>query len=302
MSFTTSDQQLADYYETETRFAVDRDVAIFERDGRLLGYVRTGLNEEGSGRHVYELMPFLDPMVDPDAVFPAMLAVIEAHGRRLAANDPAPEKVFMTFGGDATPALERHVLAAGFAPVRHSYAMVRPHVDDLPESELSPSLEIRPVRPEDVRAIWDAAVEAFRDARGFVEPTEEDYQRFLTDPSDSQTDLWQVAWDGDQVVGQVRAYINEPENEELGRKRGYTESISVRRPWRRQGVARALIGASIRALRERGMTETALGVDTENVTGALTLYEACGYVPEARTTWYEKPIGSPAAAEIAGSD
>jgi len=290
MSFTTTDQQLADYYETETRFDADRDVAIFERDGRLLGYVRSGLNEEATGRHAYELMPFLDPAVDPDPVYPAMLAVIEAHGRRLAADDPAPDKVFTTFGGDATPALERYVLDAGFVPVRHSYEMVRPHVDDVPDSELPPGLELRPVRPGDVRRIWDGGVEAFRDARGFVEPTAEDYERFLTDPSDSQTDLWQIAWDGDEVVGQVRAYIHEPENEQLGRKRGYTESISVRRPSRRRGVARALIGASIRALRDRGMTETALGVDTENVTGALRLYEACGYVPEARTTTFEKPM------------
>ena len=290
MSFTTTDEQMAEFYATATRFEPARDVAIAERDGRMIGYVRSGLNVEGTGRHVYELVPFLDPAVDPDPVYPAMLALIEGHIQGLAAADPAPDKVVATFGGDAAPALEQLVLAAGFRPVRHGYSMVRPHVEDLLESDLPGGLEIRPVRPEDVRAIWDAEVEAFRDAYGFIEPTDDDYQRFLTDPNDSQTDLWQVAWDGDRVAGQVRAFINALENEQLDRKRGYTEHISVGRPWRRQGVARALIGASIRALRERGMTETALGVDTENVSGALRLYEACGYVPEARTTTYEKPI------------
>jgi ribosomal protein S18 acetylase RimI-like enzyme len=215
---------------------------------------------------------------------------MEAHLRSLAAADPAPEKVLATFGGDSVPRLEALALAAGFVPVRHGYSMVRPHVEDLPDSDLPEGLEIRPVRPEHLRPIWDAAVEAFRDAWGFVEPTEVDYQHYLTDPLDSQTDLWQIAWDGDEVAGQVRAFINEFENEQLGRKRGYTESISVRRPWRRRGLARALIGASIRQLRERGMTETALGVDTENVTGALRLYESCGYVPVARTSVLEKPF------------
>jgi mycothiol synthase len=290
MSFTTSDEQMADFYEHATRFDRDRDVAVLERDGHVIGYTRVGLLVEGSGRHLYELVSFIDPTIDPAPAYPAMLALMEAHARRLAADDPAHDKVITTFGGDSAPVLEQLVLAAGFEPVRHGYSMVRPHVDDLPDSELPPGLEIRPVRPEHVRAIWEAGAEAFRDAYGFVEPTDDDYQRFLTDPIESQTDLWQVAWDGDEVAGQVRAFINDQENRDLGRKRGYTESISVRRPWRRRGVARALIGASIRALRERGMTETALGVDTENVSGALRVYEACGYVPESRTTTFEKPI------------
>jgi ribosomal protein S18 acetylase RimI-like enzyme len=177
--------------------------------------------------------------------------------------------------------------------------MVRPHVEDLPDSDLPDGLEIRPVRPEDVRAIWEASVEASRDSWGFVEPSEADYAQLLTDRLDSQTDLWQVAWDGDLVAGQVRAYIDERENDELGRRRGYTEHIGVRRAWRRRGLARALIGASIRQMRDRGMTETALGVDAENVSGALRLYESCGYRAISRTSTLEKPLESAGPARSA---
>jgi ribosomal protein S18 acetylase RimI-like enzyme len=106
----------------------------------------------------------------------------------------------------------------------------------------------------------------------------------------SDTSLWRIAWDGGEVAGQVRAYINAEENEQFGRKRGYTEHISVRRPWRRRGLARALIAASFPLLRERGMTEAALGVDTENVSGALRVYEACGFKPISRSTSYRRPL------------
>jgi mycothiol synthase len=289
-SFTTTVDQMAAYYDGADRFVPDRDVAVFELDGEVVGYGRTGVNEQPSVR-VYEVVCFIDPAVDPTAIYPAMLVTLEAHARRLAADDPPGEKVIETFGGDDAPTLERFVLAAGFEPVRHGYTMVRPHVDDLPDSDLPAGLEIRPVQPEHRRAIWDAATEAFRDAWGFVEPTEAEYERYVTDPIESQIDLWRVAWDGDEVAGQVRSYINDVENERFGRLRGYTEAISVRRPWRRRGLARALIGASIVALRERGMTETALGVDTENVTGALHLYESCGYVPVSRSTIFHKPLG-----------
>jgi len=41
--------------------------------------------------------------------------------------------------------------------------------------------------------------------------------------------------------------------------RGWTDPIGVRRRWRKQGLARALIARSLRLLREQGMTEAGLG-------------------------------------------
>ena len=53
--------------------------------------------------------------------------------------------------------------------------------------------------------------------------------------------------------------------------------MSVRRPWRGRGVAKALCAASFRVLREQGMDEAWLGVDGTNPTGALQLYEGLGF-------------------------
>ena len=100
--------------------------------------------------------------------------------------------------------------------------------------------------------------------------------------------LWWVAWDGDQVAGQVRSYINPGENSEYHRKRGYTEFISVRRPWRRQGLARALLCQSLEVLRDRGMEEAALGVMTANPRGAMRLYESVGFRVRETFGWYRK--------------
>ena len=288
-SFTTSDEQLAAFYDSPGHFDSARDVAIFEVDGQIAGYARGGVNTEVSGLRVYEIVPFVDPAADVDLLYPLMLAIIEDHLRALARDDPA-EKVLETFGGDSAPHLARHVEAAGFQAIRDGYTMVRPDLEDLPDAELPPGVEIRDVRHEHLRPIWDAATEAFRDAWGETEPTEADYQRYLTDPVESDTTLWRIAWAGDEVVGQVRSFINADENEEQGRLRGYTESISVRRPWRGRGLARALIAASFPLLRARGMTEAALGVDTENVSGALHVYEACGFVPVSRSATYRKPL------------
>ena len=116
-----------------------------------------------------------------------------------------------------------------------------------------------------------------------------DYQRFLNEVP-FQPHLWQVAWDGDQVAGMVRNFIDDEQNAKYNRKRGYTESISVRRPWRKRGLARALIARSFNMHRDLGMTEAALGVDTQNPNGARQLYESMGFQTVWSSSSYRKPL------------
>jgi ribosomal protein S18 acetylase RimI-like enzyme len=167
--------------------------------------------------------------------------------------------------------------------------MVRPTVTGLPTHPLPDGLQVRPVTEDQLRTIWEADAEAFRDHWGYVAPTEENYGEFLDFPH-TDTSLWKVAWDGDRVAGQVRSFINHNENEEYGRQRGYTEFISTAREWRRKGVAKALIVASIEELGRRGMEEVGLGVHTENPNGAYQLYESLGFEVVSSSTLYRKPI------------
>jgi ribosomal protein S18 acetylase RimI-like enzyme len=84
------------------------------------------------------------------------------------------------------------------------------------------------------------------------------------------------------------SWIWRAENETLGVRRGWLERISVRRPWRKRGLATALIVSALEGLRDRGMTDAMLGVDAENVTGALGLYEKLGFRVKDRSTNYRK--------------
>jgi mycothiol synthase len=154
---------------------------------------------------------------------------------------------------------------------------------------LPEGVEVREVKPEHYHAIWHAEAEAFLDHWGAEPIDEEDYPRWL-DQTPFQPHLWRVAWDGDEVVGMVRNYIDEESNARFNRKRGYTEDISVRRQWRRKGVARALIARSFVVHKEQGMTEAALSVDTENPNGALQLYESMGFEVTKRGAAYRKAM------------
>jgi ribosomal protein S18 acetylase RimI-like enzyme len=164
----------------------------------------------------------------------------------------------------------------GYIPERYFIDMVRPIDAPLGEYHMPEGLEIRPVKPEDYRKVWDAHLDAFRDHWGFEERNEEQFIAWQEDTW-FQPDLWKVAWDGEEIAGRVGNYFLEDENKAFQRKRGYTDSISVSRKWRERGLAKALIAESIRMFKEMGMEETALGVDTANLTGALKLYTGLGY-------------------------
>jgi mycothiol synthase len=286
--FYSTDDQFATYYETMTESDPAEDVAIVEVDGRMVGYGRASWREEAGGLRVYDVNPLIDAA--DQAVVTALIDVLEARIRTIAAGHPAGRKVLQAFVGATAPERGALFLRRGYEPVRFSYLMIRPSLDDLPDAPLPPGLEIRDVLPEHLPLIWAADQEAFRDHWGYTPATEADYEHFLNDPVTNDTSLWRVAWDGDEVAGQVRSYISAEENERFGRRRAYTESISVRRPWRRRGLARALIAASFPLLRARGMTEAALGVDAENTSGALRVYEACGFRVVSRSTRYRKPL------------
>jgi ribosomal protein S18 acetylase RimI-like enzyme len=153
---------------------------------------------------------------------------------------------------------------------------VRPHLDDIAERSLPEGVEVRDVQPDDLRTIFDAHWEAFRGEWDFREPTGADWVEFVENP-DLDTSLWKIAWAGDTVVGQVKTYVNTEENERRGIRRGYTEDISTHCDWRNRGIAGTLLAWSLCELRDRGFTEAALGVDTNNPGGAFHLYTSLGF-------------------------
>ena len=202
---------------------------------------------------------------------------------------PGLERRVDSWCGDTALGAVALLESEGFTAVRWFYEMLQPDLSAIPELRLPPGLEIRPVVPDDYRQIWASEVEAFRDHWGAEDNTEEAFRRYYGGP-DFEPDLWRVAWDGDEVAGVVSNMVMRAFNEQTGAKRGLVAGVSVRRPWRGRGLARALVAESLRALRDRGMTTAVLGVDADNPTGALGVYEAAGFAVHQRAMVYRKVI------------
>jgi mycothiol synthase len=281
-------------YDCNYTFDRYQDVVMAEIAGQLVAYARCGWESElGDNTRIYYSLGFMLPEWRRRGIGRALLLWLEARLRLIAADHPAaPKKLFNAFHTDRQHGKAALFTAFGYESVRLGQTMVRPTLDDLREHPLPSGLELRPVRPDHYRELWDAANEAMRDHWGMEELDDRDYQNWLDDPFVFQPQNWQVAWDvaSNQVAGQVRTFILDEENEKYGRKRGYTEFISVRRPWRRRGLARALISRSLQLQKTKGMTESALGADSENLTGAISIYEDMGFRVVKTYTTMRKPL------------
>ena len=124
---------------------------------------------------------------------------------------------------------------------------------------------------------------------GGFDASDATFAQWLDSPDFDPT-LFVIAWDGDEIAGAVINSIDESENRELNRRRGLLDSVFVRRPWRRRGLAAALVARSLVVLRDRGMTSAWLGVDADNPTGALGVYERAGFAVHSRAIAYRKPF------------
>jgi mycothiol synthase len=273
-----------------TDFDPRRDVllAVIDNAPVALVGVRTRLLDDGT--LVLSNRGSILPVWRRKGLGRAMQHWAEDRLREIAIRHPAAgPRVFRSFAADTETGAIALLEKEGYRAIRYGFEMSRSFDEPIPDLPMPAGVEVRSVAPEQYCQLYAAMDEAFRDHWGHGESTEEDYQRWINSPS-FQPQHWQVGWAGDEVAGTVLNFIDREYNEEFKRQRGWTENICVRRPWRKQGLAKALIARSMRLLQEQGMTEAGLGVDAQNPNGALRLYESLGFRVTKKFMTYEKPL------------
>ncbi len=283
---------LAEWYAHASNWDPLQDVLLAEVSGNLVGYGKVHWVQDNDGGRNYATWGSVHPAWRRRGLGRAIHAANRRRLRQIAAAQDIPAGIELRFDAwcaDTQPGAIALLESEGFAVVRYFFEMLRPDLEDVVEFPLPEGLEVRPMRPEHHRAVWAADMEAFADHWGGIDSSEEMFQRFFSGP-DFEPELWRVAWDGDEVAGQVNNMVMREFNEQTGARRGLLAGVSVRRPWRGRGLARSLVSQSLVAFRERGMIDAVLGVDADNPTGALGVYTDNGFVVHQRERAYRKPF------------
>lgn len=168
--------------------------------------------------------------------------------------------------------LEQVVAPRGYVHWRSSYTM-EIEVEDPPPARTPPGLTLRTFREgADDAALRGALNDAFAEDPFWTGVSPSNFREFYLRARGYDPSLWFLAWDGEQLAGFALAYP-----ERVGdRSLGWVGTLGVGNPWRRRGLGESLLRVAFHELGARGLRRVGLGVDAENVTGALRLYERVG--------------------------
>jgi mycothiol synthase len=176
--------------------------------------------------------------------------------------------------------LERH----GFQTIRYFFKMARPLDAPIPEPQFPAGYILRHTAGAADAAAWVACFnESFIDHWSFHPMTPETHATWLEHSNyRAERDLVAIAPDG-TFAGFCFCWISPDDNARNNRNEGWIDMLGTRRGHRKIGLGRALLLAGMHRLKADGVDTAVLGVDAENPTGALRLYESVGFTKAS--TW-----------------
>ncbi len=178
----------------------------------------------------------------------------------------------------------------GFNPVRYHFTMQTVLSEPRAEIALPSGLGLVPWVNEYSESARSAFNRAFEGHWGLPHIETAMWEQRFVDVPQFRSDLSWLVLFKDEVVGMCINWGPLPQSEGFLCKRGWIEAIGVVPEWRGCGVADAMMSRSLNGFLNVGLSYAALNVDTQNLTGALQLYEKHGFVPSKREAIFAKRI------------
>jgi mycothiol synthase len=269
----------------EPDYDAERDcLVITTAEGRIIGFADVTAIED-TGR-VF-VRGYIHPDTQRQGIGTDFVHSTEAHALKITEHLPVETPIFVQrFDLDANVGFAALMAQEGYQVVRHYYRMM---IDDLPNTApaLPEGLVLRPFDVErDARVVYEKVDEAFSDHWGHVATPYEMWRHYTIEKEGFDPNLWLIAYDGDEIAGMCLCNVIGESMPDLG----YVSRLGVRRAWRRRGLGEALLRRAFVMFRERGFKRVGLGVDANNQTNAVALYERAGMHVFQRRTAYRKVL------------
>jgi len=280
---------------------------VMTPDGTVVALGWVYMNPEPEEDYEAYLWLELHPEIRGQNLGAAMLSWLETRAKQRLAGKPADCRHELRIGcpellNERAALIER----SGFQPIRYFFRMRRDLNHPIPDESLPDGMTLCSYHPDRDQPLMEAFNESFQDHWNFTPVTEVDWQLFFTGRSVFRPEISFLAMThdpesgGEQIAGFCLNSVSPEENERQGIRQGWINQLGVRRPWRRRGVATALLCQSMSAFKSEGLDYATLGVDAENLTGALKLYEGLGFETVMRYISFVKILNSP--GEIGSND
>jgi mycothiol synthase len=183
----------------------------------------------------------------------------------------------------------------GFERVR-VFSTMEAELDDIPRDiGENTQVEMRTLRKDldgDVELFNWLDNESFKEHFNYrPETLEETRHLLLSNPYLKEQDVFFAALNGESV-GYIGVGIDDKYNLEKRVRAGEIFTIGVLRGYRRAGVGVRLMLHGLEALRAKGMARAILGVDDDNPTRAIRLYEKVGFRIKTKHLTFQRGLQS----------
>jgi len=273
-------------------FSLETDTCVVvSPEGRIVAYADVW--DEAPHVRIFS-MGRVHPDYRGRGIGSALADWVARRGWRSIAEAPEGARVVVLQFLERVDTLSQGLLEAqGYRPVRYFNRMVIAMDAPPPEAAVPEGVEIRTyVRGAEEEAVLLAVRDAFQDHWGYVAGNLEDdlreWTHWIDNDPDHDASLWFLAMSNGDIAGVSLCAPKTYEDPEMG----WVNTLGVRRPWRRQGVALALLQRSFDEFYRRGVRKVGLGVDAESLTGATRLYQKAGMHVQRQSVCYEKELRS----------
>ena len=147
-----------------------------------------------------------------------------------------------------------------------------------------------PPSAADIRLVNQLENETFSEHYNFRPATVEETTFFLTKEPTFRNQEWLIVYSGKTPVGYVGVGMDRKYNTERKKKAAWIMDIGVLKTHRLKGVGTRLMLEAMQVMKTKGMKEAMLGVDDQNPTKAIKLYEKVGYQVARKDIAYQKTI------------
>ncbi|MHB8626189.1 MAG: GNAT family N-acetyltransferase [Aggregatilineales bacterium] len=250
-------------------FDLTKDAQIVVTPEGLIAGYESILGVLGDGR--IQIDGYVHPGYQGQGIGTYLLRWAETRARERIPELPDNVRVCTHAGiyGNA-PAMHDLFQNEGYSVVRRFWRMEIDLTEPPPSPKWPNGITVRPfVRDQDEYAVWQAVNDIFSEDWEYAELTFEEWVAAkISADEDFDPSLWFLAVAGDQIAGMARCSYRMDS--------GWIRTLGVCSPFRRQGLAMALLHHSFGECYRRGKRTVGLGVDSQNPTGATQLYERAG--------------------------
>jgi mycothiol synthase len=242
---------------------------------KIIGYAFL----EVTGESRMDTCVFVHPQFKNHGIGSSLLTKVEERAFVLASENEGEQKLMNQI--PFTNASARKLVEARGYQFSRLYKRMKINLTKLPKQPDFPAgMVISTFKTnQDEETLFEVYDETFRDSWGYAK---KDFPTWIHQKKGEQYDplLWFIVWEGSKPVAFLMSRMQEDGL--------FIDLLGVKRPWRKQGIAQAMLLHVFQEAYHRGQNTILLYVDSDSITNAHRVYQQVGMSPDSQTAVYSK--------------